>query len=68
MGTLSGHKRLVDEGVFSPDGLTFATVSDDCMLKLWNVAAKREMLSFQLPLNDPTAGASCFRMTVTLSW
>jgi WD40 repeat protein/serine/threonine protein kinase len=45
-GTLSGR---VDWGTFSPDGKTIASCSDDCKLKLWNVATQQEMVSIELP-------------------
>jgi WD40 repeat protein len=54
LGTLSGHKRLVDQGSFSSDSQTFVTLGDDCTVKFWSIASRREILDFPLPLEDPT--------------
>jgi WD40 repeat protein/serine/threonine protein kinase len=47
-GALTGHAQPLF-GTFSPDGKTIATCSDDCSLRLWNVATRQEMVNIDLP-------------------
>ena len=37
---LSGHKWMVNSGVFSPDGKSFATTSSDGTILLWEVTTR----------------------------
>ena len=39
--TLTGHRSLVTDAEFSPDGRTLVTASDDHTLRTWNVATGR---------------------------
>ena len=43
--TLSGHKTRVIAMAFSPDGSRLASESDDGVLKLWDLATKKELCS-----------------------
>jgi WD40 repeat protein len=45
--TLTGHKAGVIQLGFSSDGRTLASGSDDCTVKLWNLAVGREVLTFK---------------------
>ncbi len=47
LGDYRGHKQGIRAVAFSPDGRTLASSSDDSTLKLWNVATRQELLSFQ---------------------
>ena len=48
LAVLTGHKAGVMNGIFSPDGRTLVTGSDDRTLRFWNVATRREVASIQL--------------------
>jgi WD40 repeat protein len=50
--TLTGHKGAVIAVVFSPDGTKLASISDDGQLKLWDIAAKKELFSFDDLVNN----------------
>ncbi|MHC5832950.1 MAG: WD40 repeat domain-containing protein, partial [Nostoc sp.] len=43
---LEGHKDWVNRVVFSPDGKTLASASDDKTIKLWNLDTGKEITSF----------------------
>lgn len=45
--TFSGHTTRVVAVVISPDGKTLASTSEDRTIKLWNVATRKELGSFQ---------------------
>jgi WD40 repeat protein len=45
--TLTGHTDIVRAAVFSPDGTTLASGSDDATVRLWDVATRRT--THQLP-------------------
>ncbi len=42
-----GHKEWVNGIRFSPDGLRFASVSDDGLLKVWETASGKNLLTFR---------------------
>ncbi len=42
-----GHKEWVNGTRFSPDGLSFASVSDDGLLKVWETSTGRNLLTFR---------------------
>jgi len=44
LGELEGHKTLVNDSVFSPDGKTIASCSAD--VRLWSVDTRQELLTF----------------------
>jgi WD40 repeat protein len=46
-GTLKGHTAMVSCLVFSPDGKTLATGSEDSTIKLWDVAKGQELAILQ---------------------
>ncbi len=48
--TLTGHKRSGIMLVFSPDGRTLASISED--IRLWQAATGRELVRFQIPMDD----------------
>ena len=43
---LSGHRQIVMNETFSPDGRTVVSTGDDGTVRLWSVATGQEMLSF----------------------
>lgn len=45
--TLTGHRSLVRDAEFSPDGRTLVTASDDHTLRTWNVATGRLLHVFR---------------------
>ncbi len=49
IGEFFGHKQPVLSVAFAPNGKTLATSGDDSTLKLWNIAAQQELLSFRRP-------------------
>jgi WD40 repeat protein len=46
-GVCKGHTQGVRWLAFSPDGETFASVSDDSTLRFWNVRTQQELLSIR---------------------
>lgn len=44
-----GHVGPVVSVAFSPDGKTLATTSEDCKVKLWNIATQQEVATLKLP-------------------
>jgi WD40 repeat protein len=44
-GTLNGHRQEVQSVAFTPDGGTLATASLDGTVKLWDVKARKELLT-----------------------
>jgi WD40 repeat protein len=55
LASLIGHKRSGISVAFSRDGKTLASISDDCVVRLWHVASARELLDFQLPVSNRRA-------------
>jgi WD40 repeat protein/serine/threonine protein kinase len=47
LGALTGHSRTVRSLVFSADGKTLATASEDTTVKLWNFATKQVIATFK---------------------
>ena len=48
--TLGSHERAVDFVVFSDDGSLLATSSQDWSVKIWDVAARRELAAVPFPV------------------
>ena len=49
--TLEGHGGWVTGLALSTDGRTLASASNDGTLKLWNLALRRELLTFPVPIS-----------------
>jgi WD40 repeat protein len=64
LGVLVGHRRAVRSIAYSADGRTLASASDDCTIKLWNVATQQELL--HVHLEDGWAGNLKFSPDGTL--
>lgn len=47
LASLSGHKAIVLNMAFSPDGKTLASASEDGTIKLWDVQGKRDKATFR---------------------
>ena len=52
LATLTGHKRSGIFSCFSPDGRTLASMGDDGIVIFWQVATARELMKFQMPVED----------------
>ena len=52
LATLTGHKRADVHPYFCPDGKTLGSVADDGTVRLWHVATGRELMRFELPMED----------------
>jgi WD40 repeat protein len=50
MHTIAAHKQKIIAVVMSPDGMRFATVAMDNMIKLWDRASGRELRQWDLHL------------------
>jgi serine/threonine protein kinase len=51
LGTLRGHGASIRSLAFSSDGLTLASGSDDKTVKLWQVATRKLLMTFQVHSN-----------------
>jgi WD40 repeat protein len=60
IGTLTGHKRSNFGISFSPDGRTLASMADDRTVRLWHLATQRELMRFQLPMDNYAGDAVGF--------
>jgi WD40 repeat protein len=52
IGPLSGHSGNVSAAVFSPDGRTLASGTDDRTIQLWEVATRKERLTIKGAVGD----------------
>jgi WD40 repeat protein len=57
LAVLTGHTDAVLNCVFSPDGWTLATKSDDGTIKFWNLATFRDVCPIQMGYAGEIAGA-----------
>jgi WD40 repeat protein len=56
-GELIGHVDFVHEIAFSPDGKTLASIGNDGMLFLWDIASRRRLAGWHFfALSNPTLG------------
>jgi len=64
------HAKPVNDVVFSPDGKTLATSSNDATVKLWNVSTQREMVTLTGPERrvDSVAFSPDGKRLAALSW
>jgi WD40 repeat protein len=53
VGVMEGHVTDVNPIAFLPDGKTIVSVADHESVRFWNVATRREMLSFPHQSNFP---------------
>src|SRR5207245_8734215 len=53
VGALVGHTAAVRSVTFSPDGKILASGSDDKTVKVWQVAARRELATFKGIMASP---------------
>jgi WD40 repeat protein len=53
--TLRGHRRVVTDVAFTPDGRLLASASTDGQVKLWDVAAARERAAYDWQVGPVTA-------------
>src|SRR6185369_1411265 len=57
--TLRGHKKKMVRPLFSPDGKTVVTASEDCLIKLWDAATGLE----QATLKGQQKGIFCVALS-----